>query len=195
MTVESNLKPSATSARGLGRPLFRSSSSAPGDLATSWPKYMVDAFQRSILFLELLRQRGNEEIEITSRPMATVLRFEHEVLMSGRSLPRPINYALSRIVPPPGVVTDPRKRPVVVIDPRAGQGPGIGGFKSDSGSATPSMPAIRFISSGSARSLHPASSSSMSSTDMVKSSSGWSSFTPMPRVPLPSATVRQAIRR
>ena len=104
--------------------------SAPGDLATSWPEYMVDAFQRSVLFLELLRQRGNEEIEITSRPMATALRFEHEVLMSGLSLPRPINYTLSRIVPSPGVVIDPRRRPVV--DPRAGQVPGIGGFKAES---------------------------------------------------------------
>ena len=98
----------------------------------AWPAYMVDAFQRSVLFLDLLRQRGNEEIEITSRPMATVLRFGHEVLMDGRSLPRPINYALSRIVPPPGVAIDPRKRPVVVVDPRAGQGPGIGGFKAES---------------------------------------------------------------
>jgi hypothetical protein len=43
-----------------------------------------------------------------------------------------MNYALSRIVAPPGVVTDPEKRPVVVIDPRAGEGPGIGGFKSHS---------------------------------------------------------------
>ena len=93
---------------------------------------MVDAFQRSVLFLDLLRQRGNEEIEITSRPMATVLSFGHEVLMSGQSLPRPINYSLSRIVPPPGVIIDPRKRPVVVVDPRAGQGPGIGGFKAES---------------------------------------------------------------
>ena len=96
------------------------------------PEYMVDALQRCVLFLDLLRKRGNEEIEITSRPMATVLRFDHEVLMSGRSLPRPINYALSRIVPPPGVAIDPRKRPVVVVDPRAGQGPGIGGFKAES---------------------------------------------------------------
>ena len=103
-----------------------------GGAATAWPAYMVDAFQRSVLFLDLLRQRGNEEIEITSRPMATVLRFGHEVLMDGRSLPRPINYALSRIVPPPGVAIDPRKRPVVVVDPRAGQGPGIGGFKAES---------------------------------------------------------------
>ena len=104
----------------------------PANVMTAWPEYMVDAFQRSVLFLDLLRQRGNEEIEITSRPMATVLRFGHEVLMDGRSLPRPINYALSRIVPPPGVVIDPRKRPVVVVDPRAGQGPGIGGFKAES---------------------------------------------------------------
>ncbi len=98
----------------------------------SWPEYLTDALQRSVLFLELLRQRGNEEVEITSRPMATVLSFGHEILMSGRSLPRPINYALSRIVPPPGVVSDPHKRPVVVVDPRAGQGPGIGGFKAES---------------------------------------------------------------
>ena len=93
---------------------------------------MVDAFQRSVLFLELLRRRGNDEIEITSRPMATVLRFDHEVVMSGRSLPRPMNYTLMRILPPPGVTIDPHKRPVVVVDPRAGQGQGIGGFKAES---------------------------------------------------------------
>ncbi len=103
-----------------------------GRALNSWPEFMVDALQRGVLFLELLRERGNDEIEITSRPMATVLLFDHEVLMSGRSLKRPINYALSRIVPPPGVTIDPRKRPVMVIDPRAGQGPGIGGFKTHS---------------------------------------------------------------
>ncbi len=96
------------------------------------PAYLIDAFQRGVLFLDLLRQRADEQIEITSRPMATVLRFDHEILMSGHSLPRPMNYALSRIVPPPGVTIDPRKRPVVVVDPRAGEGPGIGGFKADS---------------------------------------------------------------
>ena len=103
-----------------------------GRALNSWPEFMVDALQRGVLFLELLRERGNDEIEITSRPMATVLLFDHEVLMSGRSLKRPINYALSRIVPPAGVTIDPRKRPVVVIDPRAGQGPGVGGFKAES---------------------------------------------------------------
>jgi hypothetical protein len=134
MTVESISKPaSPTGLLGLELLSFPKASAASSSYSmTSWPEYMVDAFQRSVLFLDLLRQRGNEEIEITSRPMATVLRFDHEVLMSGRSLQRPINYALSRIVPPPGVATDPRKRPVVVVDPRAGQGPGIGGFKAES---------------------------------------------------------------
>ena len=118
---------------GLALPAFPSPFNAScGNFMTAGPEYVVDAVQRSVLFLELLRQRGNEQIEITSLPMATVLRFEHEVLMSGRSLPRPINYALSRIVPPPGGASDPRKRAVVVVDPRAGQGPGIGGFKAES---------------------------------------------------------------
>ena len=105
---------------------------APGNMMSAWPEYAVDAFQRGVLFLDLLRQRGNEEIEITSRPLATVLSFQHEVLMDGRSLPRPMNYTLSRIVPPSGIEIDPRKRPVVVVDPRAGQGPGVGGFKAES---------------------------------------------------------------
>jgi hypothetical protein len=89
---------SATETRGVN-PSAPGSAKAPGDAAASssaviasWPEYAVDAFQRSVLFLDLLRQRGNEEIKITSRPMATVLRFDHEVLMDGRSLQRPINY-------------------------------------------------------------------------------------------------------
>ncbi len=85
-----------------------------------------------MLFIDLLRRRGNEEIEITSRPTATMLRFDHEVIMGSHSLPRPINYSLLRILPTPGRATDLRKRPVVVIDPRAGQGPGIDGFKAES---------------------------------------------------------------
>ena len=37
-----------------------------------------------------------------------------------------------RVVPPPGVELDPTRRPFVIVDPRAGHGPGIGGFKADS---------------------------------------------------------------
>ncbi len=118
-----------------------------GNPMTFLPEYIADVFQRSVLFLDLLRQRGNEEVEITSRPMATVLRFDDEVIMSGKSLPRPINYTLMRIKPPSGITTDPLKRPVVVVDPRAGQGPGIGGFKAESeiGDALNAGHAVYFI--------------------------------------------------
>jgi hypothetical protein len=67
-----------------------------GTIAQEWLEYVTDACQRSILFLDLLRRRGNEEREITSRAMATVLRFDHELLMSGRSLP-PISFTLARL--------------------------------------------------------------------------------------------------
>lgn len=134
MAVELTSKSAtAMNSFGLAWPVLPDTSKASfGNSRTAWPEYMVDAFQRGVLFLDLLRQRGNEEIEITSRPTATVLRFDHEVVMSGRSLPRPINYSLLRISPSPEVAIDRRKRPVVVIDPRAGQGPGIGGFKAES---------------------------------------------------------------
>ncbi len=134
MTTKSTKKPAPAAQQfPLSRPAFaESSGDQAAALTADLPAYAIDAMQRGVLFLDLLRQRGNEEVEITSRPLATVLRFDHEVIMSGRSLARPTNYSLSRIVPPPGVVIDPCKRPVVVVDPRAGQGPGIGGFKCDS---------------------------------------------------------------
>ena len=37
-----------------------------------------------------------------------------------------------RIVPPADVTIDPAKPPIVVVDPRAGHGPGIGGMKPES---------------------------------------------------------------
>ena len=61
-----------------------------------------------------------------------VLQFQAELVVDGRALPRPVNYVLARIIPPTGVTVDQRKRPFVVVDPRAGHGPGIGGFKADS---------------------------------------------------------------
>ena len=94
--------------------------------------YWVDAWQRSILFLDVLRRRGNEHFEHVARTGPNVLSFEFEVILDGRKLDRPVNYCLVRIVPPPGVETDPDKRPFIVFDPRAGHGPGIGGMKHDS---------------------------------------------------------------
>ena len=94
--------------------------------------YCVDAWQRSVLFLDVLRQRGNNHFEESAKQAPNVLNFDFEVVMDGRELPRPVNYGLVRIVPPAGVHIDPRKRPFIVFDPRAGHGPGIGGMKHDS---------------------------------------------------------------
>jgi pimeloyl-ACP methyl ester carboxylesterase len=91
--------------------------------------YAVDFWQRSFMFLDILRRSGNQQAEMTSRTINAVLIYDYEVVMKGSSLPRPANYALVRVLPPKGCVIDNTKRPVVVIDPRAGQGPGIGGFK------------------------------------------------------------------
>jgi len=94
--------------------------------------YGVDAFQRMVLLLDILRERGNQTLEHEREGMPPVLVFDYEVVMDGRSLADPVNYALLRIVAPEGDITDESKRPFVVIDPRAGHGPGIGGFKIDS---------------------------------------------------------------
>ena len=102
----------------------------PRNDATS---YFVDAWQRAILTFDVLRERGNQYLEHERSGSPPVLVFEHEAILDGRTLEKPANYALMRIKPPEGYpATDPKMRPFVVIDPRAGHGPGIGGFKMDS---------------------------------------------------------------
>ncbi len=95
-------------------------------------EYMIDAAQRSILFWDVMRQRGNGYREHLAQVAPHVLEFAAELVIDGRTLDRPVNYALARIIPPKGVEIDATRRPFVVIDPRAGHGPGIGGFKADS---------------------------------------------------------------
>src|SRR5262245_24978351 len=95
-------------------------------------EYLVDAAQRSVLYLDALRQRGNQYREHLAKSAPHVLQYEVELVLDGRTLDRPVNYVLARIVPPRTVEIDPRRRPFVVVDPRAGHGPGIDGFKADS---------------------------------------------------------------
>src|SRR6516165_10493748 len=95
-------------------------------------EYMVDAGQRSVLFLDVMRRRGDQYREHAAQTAPHVLQYTAELIIDGRKLDEPVNYALVRIVPPAGVEIDQSRRPFVVIDPRAGHGPGIGGFKADS---------------------------------------------------------------
>src|SRR5881409_118541 len=101
-------------------------------LVASAVEYMMDAGQRSVLFLDVLRQRGDQYREHVAQTAPHVLHYTAELIIDGRKLDEPVNYALVRIIPPKGVEIDPERRPFIVIDPRAGHGPGIGGFKADS---------------------------------------------------------------
>jgi hypothetical protein len=101
-------------------------------LAQQVTEYWIDGWQRTILFWDVLRQRSDEYYQQRAKAVPHVLSFDAELVLDGRTLERPVNYGLVRILPPAGVVIDPKKRPFVVVDPRAGHGPGIGGFKADS---------------------------------------------------------------
>jgi len=103
----------------------------PGLFASSF-EYLVDTGQRSVLFLDVMRQRGVQYREHLAESAPHVLNYAVELIMDGRNFKRPVNYALVRVAPPGGVEIDLKRRPFVVVDPRAGHGPGIGGFKADS---------------------------------------------------------------
>jgi hypothetical protein len=86
----------------------------PGvQLAQQACEYWTDACQRSVLFLSVMRQRGNNYCDRAAEQVPNVLHFQFEPIMSGRDLPRPVNYGLVRTLPPAGVEVDPRKQPFI----------------------------------------------------------------------------------
>jgi len=129
-------------------------------LPTQWVNdalaYGVDRWQRSILFWDVLRRRGNNYFSHLSAGQPAVLIFDYDTILDGRNFDPPVNYALLKIrerrqgdkdrrrrpredgsrrqaLPENGRrQKDEGVRPLVVIDPRAGHGPGIGGSKLDS---------------------------------------------------------------
>ncbi len=113
--------------------------------------YLVDTTERSTLFMDVLRKRGNNYLDHIEKGQPPVLVFDYDIIIDGRNLKQPSNYALAQILDKrkqaKGPVTGkekrklaevpvskihPEKRPIVIIDPRAGHGPGIGGSKQDS---------------------------------------------------------------
>ncbi|WP_232305141.1 DUF3141 domain-containing protein [Castellaniella caeni] len=86
--------------------------------------------------MDTLRQRADNMLEHEQAGMPPLLDFDYEMILDGRRLERPANYALLRITRVGEDCLedclDETKPPVMIVDPRAGHGPGIGGFKQDS---------------------------------------------------------------
>ncbi len=110
---------------------FESAHAGP-QLSEAALAYAIDASQRGLLTLDALRQRAENDKAHEAAGTPPVLDYGSEVVVDGRDLPRPVNYQLLKITPPDGVTVFDWKRPYLIIDPRAGHGAGIGGFKSDS---------------------------------------------------------------
>jgi hypothetical protein len=98
--------------------------------------YQRDLLERTILFWDTLRQRADNMLEHEQAGLPPLLDFKYETLLDARRFEHRANYALLRITEVDGDCWDdcvnPEKPPVIVVDPRAGHGPGIGGFKRES---------------------------------------------------------------
>ena len=97
--------------------------------------YQHDFWERWVPFWDALRHRANNVLEHERAGLPPLLDFKSEILLDARRFDHPVNYALLRITEIGDDCWDDcvdiNKPPVIVVDPRAGHGPGIGGFKHD----------------------------------------------------------------
>ena len=119
----------------LAEPETNAAATVPSLLEQAF-RYQLDRAQRSVMLLDTFRERANNMLAHESAGMPPPLQFEYETILDARLLERPANYALLRIrrchEDTAADCEDPGKAPVIIIDPRAGHGPGIGGFKHES---------------------------------------------------------------
>ena len=106
------------------------------DLMRDTLAYQAELMRRCVVFLDILRERANNMLAHEQAGLPPLLDFEYETLLDARRFEHPANYALLRITGAGGRTASECERPgaraVIIIDPRAGHGPGIGGFKRDS---------------------------------------------------------------
>jgi len=114
----------------------KSDKAAPASPLDELLAYQRDVWERSVLFLDTLRQRADDLLAHARAGKPPLLDFDYELITDARHYERPANYALLRITRQGDTCLadclDPEKPPVIVVDPRAGHGPGIGGFKQES---------------------------------------------------------------
>jgi hypothetical protein len=98
--------------------------------------YQRDLLERTILFVDTLRQRADDLLAHQRAGKPPLLDFDYELILDARGFEKPANYALLRITRVADACLDDcldaSKPPIIVLDPRAGHGPGIGGFKQES---------------------------------------------------------------
>lgn len=98
--------------------------------------YVRDVTERSVLFWDTLRQRADNMLAHERAGKPPLLDFDYEVLLDARRFEHPTNYSLLRITRVGEHCLedclDANKPPIVILDARAGHGPGIGGFKHES---------------------------------------------------------------
>ena len=101
-----------------------------------WLAYAIDASQRTALVLEALVERGDTLLGDERAGLPLRLKFPYETVLDGRDFAEPAGYSLLRILPDGDACFEhcagANRRPIIFFDPRAGHGPGIGGFKRDS---------------------------------------------------------------
>ena len=90
----------------------------PMQAAQAAAEYGIDAWQRSILTLDVLRERGNQYLEHTKSGKPPVLVFDYDTVLDAREFPKPANYALVRIKPDAShAKTDAKKRRICSFRP------------------------------------------------------------------------------
>ncbi len=72
----------------------------PAEFWRQWAEYNVDFAQRSALYWDTLRQRGNQWLEHEAAGKPPVLTYQYETIADARDYARPANHALVRIIPP-----------------------------------------------------------------------------------------------
>ncbi|MDO8455362.1 MAG: DUF3141 domain-containing protein [Burkholderiaceae bacterium] len=109
---------------------------SPFNAMSSWLSYVVDVSQRGALFAHALVERGDRLLEDERAGLPLRLKFPYETILDARDFIEPVGYSLLRILPDGDDCFEHcegrNSRPIIVFDPRAGHGPGIGGFKRDS---------------------------------------------------------------
>jgi hypothetical protein len=114
----------------------QSLSPPPARALDQWTRYWVDAGWRWVTVMDTLRRRAANMHQHEAAGMPPLLHFESEPVAAGNEFKPPSNYRLLRITRCGTDALEKHVRrgaaPVLVVDPRAGHGPGIGGFRRDS---------------------------------------------------------------